>query len=54
MEAIFKRCDIYAKIKYEDKQTNVIPKVKLSFLLGLMMCHKNGTVKINIGYAEIP
>jgi len=45
---------MYAKIIYDDKQTKVIPKVKLSFGLGLIICHKKGIPNNKIGYAVIP
>jgi hypothetical protein len=54
IEAILKMSDRYTKIKYEDKQTKVMPRLKLSFLLGLIICHKKGIVKSNIGYADMP
>ena len=39
---------------YDDKQTNVIPNVKFSFLFGFKTCHKNGIPNNKIGYAVIP
>mgnify|MGYP003667747886 CR=1 FL=1 len=53
----FKICNklkIYANIKYEEKQTKLIPNVKFNFLLGLNSCHKNGMPKSKMGYAAIP
>ena len=34
--------------------TNEIPNVKLRFLLGLIICHKNGIPNNKIGYAVMP
>ena len=38
-----------ARIIYDDRQTKMIPNEKLSFLLGFISCHKNGTANNNIG-----
>ena len=46
--------DINANIKYEEMHTNVMPKVKFSFLLGLIICHKKGIPNNKIGYAVMP
>jgi hypothetical protein len=53
-ETISKAYDKYARIKYEEIQIKVIPKVKLSFLLGLKICHKKGIPNNKIGNAVIP
>ena len=41
-------------MRYEEIQTNVIPKEKLSFLLGFKSCHIKGIPNKRIGYAVIP
>jgi len=46
--------DKYANIMYEDRQTKVIPKLKLSFGLGLISCHANGIPNNKIGKAVMP
>ncbi len=51
---MFKRSDTYAKIRYEEMQTNVIPNEKLSRLLGFTSCQINGIPNKSIGYAVIP
>ncbi len=53
-EIILKASDKNAMIRYDEMHTNVIPKVKLSFLLGFIICHKNGIANNKMGYAAIP
>ena len=41
-------------MRYDETQTKEMPKVKLRFLLGLIICHKNGIANNKIGYAVMP
>ena len=53
-DIIFKTFDKYASMKYDEIQTNVVPKAKFNLLLGLISCQTNGIPKINIGNAKTP
>ena len=45
-DAICSISDKKASIKKDEMHTKVMPKVKLSFVLGLIICHKKGMPKI--------
>ncbi|GAB5564092.1 MAG: hypothetical protein Wins2KO_11550 [Winogradskyella sp.] len=49
---ISSKSERYANRMYEDRQTNIIPKEKLSRILGFINCHKNGIPNNRIGYAK--
>ena len=51
---ISKTSDRYAKIKYDERQTNVVPSAKFSLLFGLIICQRKGIPKIKIGKAKTP
>jgi len=53
-DAICSISDKKASIKKDEMHTKVMPKVKLSFVLGLIICHKKGMPNNKIGYAETP
>jgi len=53
-EIIWSIFDKKSKIRYDDKHTKVMPKVKLRVLLGLIICHKKGMPNNKIGYAVMP
>ncbi len=41
-------------MRYDDKQTKMIPNEKFNFRVGLINCHKKGIPNNKIGYAEMP
>jgi hypothetical protein len=53
-DTICKISDIKASMRYDEIHTNDTPNVKFRFLLGLIICHKNGMPNNKIGYAVMP